>query len=108
MVTNGLLDNHPLDVRRSLTSSLGVSPYDPELWLQRGICHDDLRYPELAIGDVYRALLLVDELREAEFGSEFGSRGLTAWRARRKAGSIAAKACADTFTELQNGRANSK
>ncbi|EWC44940.1 hypothetical protein DRE_00999 [Drechslerella stenobrocha 248] len=73
----------PLAARRLLTDALAISSYDPDLWHQRAIAHIKLGYPDLAIGDAYRALLLVQELLEAHEESEFGFEGLIAWRGRR-------------------------
>ncbi|KAK6352275.1 hypothetical protein TWF730_009105 [Orbilia blumenaviensis] len=77
------LDEDPLRSRNLLTEALAISPYDPDLWQERAIAHAKLGYPELAIGDAYRALLLVQELLEAHEESEFGFVGLVAWRGRR-------------------------
>ncbi|KAK6498991.1 hypothetical protein TWF481_011561 [Arthrobotrys musiformis] len=77
------LQTSPLTSRAHLTSALEISPYDPDLWHQRALVHLALGYPELAIGDAYRALLLVQELLEAHEESEFGIVGLVAWRGRR-------------------------
>ena len=45
---------------RQQTSSIKLSPYDPETWLQRAETLVELRYPELAMGDAYKARLLCD------------------------------------------------
>jgi hypothetical protein len=42
------------------TQLLASFPYDPETWLNRGNCLRLLGYPELALGDVYKARLLVE------------------------------------------------
>jgi len=47
-----------------LTRQIGLTPYDPELWLYRGRSLRLLGYPELALGDVYKARLLVEAVRE--------------------------------------------
>ncbi|KAK6531895.1 hypothetical protein TWF694_003058 [Orbilia ellipsospora] len=70
--------------RELLTQALTISPYDPDLWHKRALAHIELGYPDLAIGDAYRALLLVQELLEAHEESEFGFPGLVAWRGRRR------------------------
>jgi hypothetical protein len=44
---------------RKLTNDLKDSPYDPELWLNRGQVLAKLGYPELVGGDNYKAILLV-------------------------------------------------
>ncbi|KAF3191987.1 hypothetical protein TWF788_004178 [Orbilia oligospora] len=77
------LTTDPLRSRNLLTDALAISPYDPDLWQQRAITHVKLGYPDLATGDAYRALLLVQELLEAHEESEFGFIGLVAWRGRR-------------------------
>jgi hypothetical protein len=43
-----------------LTKDIADLPYDPEPWLHRGQCLRLLGYPELALGDVYKARLLVE------------------------------------------------
>ncbi|CZS97211.1 uncharacterized protein RAG0_06374 [Rhynchosporium agropyri] len=43
-----------------LTQLIATLPYDPELWLTRGNCLRLLGYPELGLGDVYKARLLVE------------------------------------------------
>src|SRR4051812_442120 len=78
------LDSNPLDARNILTDALAISSYDPELWYLRATAYIKLGYPDLAIGDAYRALLLVQELLEAHDESEFGFIGLDAWRKRRQ------------------------
>lgn len=42
------------------TQQLAALPYDPETWLNRGNCLRLLGFPELALGDVYKARLLVE------------------------------------------------
>lgn len=42
------------------TQLIAQLPYDPESWLNRGNCLRLLGYPELALGDVYKARLLVE------------------------------------------------
>jgi hypothetical protein len=48
----------------SLTKEIADLPYDPESWLSRGRCLRILGYPELALGDVYKARLLVEAALE--------------------------------------------
>ncbi|KAH6717318.1 hypothetical protein BKA61DRAFT_547131 [Leptodontidium sp. MPI-SDFR-AT-0119] len=43
-----------------LTQLIAALPYDPELWLTRGNCLRLLGYPELGLGDAYKARLLVE------------------------------------------------
>lgn len=45
---------------RQQTGSIKLSPYDPGTWLQRARTLVELRYPELAMGDAYKAKLLCD------------------------------------------------
>lgn len=47
-----------------LTKEIADLPYDPELWLYRGRSLRLLGYPELALGDVYKARLLVEAALE--------------------------------------------
>ncbi|KAI9641436.1 hypothetical protein NHQ30_010243 [Ciborinia camelliae] len=42
------------------TKEIAEIPYDPENWLNRGNCLRRLGYPELALGDVHKARLLVE------------------------------------------------
>ncbi|KAE8445992.1 hypothetical protein EG329_012631 [Mollisiaceae sp. DMI_Dod_QoI] len=44
----------------SYTQILASLPYDPETWLNRSNCLRLLGYPELALGDAYKARLLVE------------------------------------------------
>ncbi|KAH8673838.1 putative MYND domain protein [Xylariales sp. PMI_506] len=50
--------------RQQLTEELLQSPYDFILYLSRAAVYADLGYPDLAVGDAYRALLLTDEVRD--------------------------------------------
>lgn len=43
-----------------LTKDIADLPYDPEPWLHRSQCLRRLGYPELALGDAYKARLLVE------------------------------------------------
>ncbi|KAH7065887.1 hypothetical protein BKA63DRAFT_537843 [Paraphoma chrysanthemicola] len=47
---------------------LRSSPYDHHLWLGRARCYLALNYPELAVGDAYKAGLLLDEHEDAAGG----------------------------------------
>ncbi|KAI1001716.1 hypothetical protein K3495_g6486 [Podosphaera aphanis] len=47
--------------RQAITDDLACSPYDLILYLVRASLHAELGYPDLAVGDSYRALLLCDE-----------------------------------------------
>lgn len=40
-------------------------PYDPNLWLQRARTLTDLRYPELAVGDAHKAILLCTQILDS-------------------------------------------
>lgn len=51
-----------LQQREASTSQLRSSPYDAEAYLRRATLHEKLRYPDLAVGDAYKALLLTDEV----------------------------------------------
>ncbi|QSZ30013.1 hypothetical protein DSL72_004531 [Monilinia vaccinii-corymbosi] len=46
------------------TKDIAGTPYDPENWLNRGNCLRRLGYPELALGDVHKARLLVEAALE--------------------------------------------
>ncbi|MCJ1354551.1 MAG: hypothetical protein MMC33_004540 [Icmadophila ericetorum] len=50
-----------LEKRQSFTEQLYQSPYNVRLYLQRADCHEALGFPDLAAGDAYKALLLLDE-----------------------------------------------
>jgi hypothetical protein len=51
-----------LQERDKLTERLSESPYDPSLYLERAAIYLQLCYPDLAIGDANKALLLTDEI----------------------------------------------
>lgn len=53
-----------LNDRNTLTERLIDSPYNPDIYLRRAICHERLGFPDLAVGDAYRALLLTDEVQD--------------------------------------------
>ncbi|CAK7263846.1 hypothetical protein SEPCBS119000_000707 [Sporothrix epigloea] len=50
--------------RKLLTDALVKKPYDMVSYLRRALVYADLAYPDLAIGDAYRALLLTEELED--------------------------------------------
>ncbi len=50
--------------RQLLTSQLSNSPYECGCYLKRALCHELLGFPDLAVGDAYRALLLTDEVQD--------------------------------------------
>lgn len=56
-----------LGLRQKLTDQLRESPYDFILYLSRAAVYADLGYPDLAAGDAYRALLLIDEVGDESF-----------------------------------------
>ncbi|KAH6624988.1 hypothetical protein B0J18DRAFT_367762 [Chaetomium sp. MPI-SDFR-AT-0129] len=56
-----------LERRQELTDALADSPYDLILFLERAVVYSNLAYPDLAVGDAYRALLLADEIRDESF-----------------------------------------
>lgn len=76
------------------TKDIAAQPYDPESWLNRGHCLRTLGFPELALGDAYKARLLVEAALEdtSILGSEanklFAEKVLTihlthpAWKAQ--------------------------
>lgn len=51
-----------LSERNTLTNQLNQSPYNAETYLDRAYCHEELGFPDLAVGDAYKALLLTDEV----------------------------------------------
>lgn len=53
-----------LNERERLTKRLAENPYDLDFYLQRAVCHENLGFPDLAVGDAYRALLLTDEVQD--------------------------------------------
>ncbi|RDL40721.1 Uncharacterized protein BP5553_00700 [Venustampulla echinocandica] len=69
-----------LSKRASITTALQQEPYhyDLILYLERAAVHGDLRYPDLAAGDAYRALLLCDECTDESF--EYHEQALDALR----------------------------
>lgn len=60
-------DLNLLDKRQKITEELQRLPYDLVLYLKRSSIHAELGYPDLAVGDSYRALLLCDECKTEEF-----------------------------------------
>ena len=53
--------------RQTLTDELIQNPYSIKAYLDRSRRYESLRYPDLAVGDAYKALLLIDELLDEEF-----------------------------------------
>ena len=53
-----------LDRHHSLTKQILGDPYNAAVYLNRALCHEDLGFPDLAAGDAYKALLLIDEIRD--------------------------------------------
>ncbi|KAJ1337549.1 SET domain-containing protein-lysine N-methyltransferase [Microdochium nivale] len=56
-----------LGERELLTEQLLESPYDTIVYLRRAVVHTNLAYPDLAAGDAYKALLLIDEVSDESF-----------------------------------------
>ncbi|KAL9023270.1 MAG: hypothetical protein Q9196_007305, partial [Gyalolechia fulgens] len=50
--------------RELLTTKLSEHPYSFVTYSERAQCHEELGYPDLAIGDAYRMLLLIDEISD--------------------------------------------
>ena len=73
-----------LGKRQDITEALLESPYDPIAYLERAAVHTDLGYPDLAVGDAYRALLLTDEISNEGF--EYHDQALEALCLRCAAG----------------------
>lgn len=69
-----------LEKRQTLTENLEESPYDLITYLERASLHSELGYPDLAAGDSYRALLLIDEVRDEGF--EYHEEALEALKLR--------------------------
>jgi hypothetical protein len=69
--------------RQELTKALGILPYNLILYLERAVLHSDLGYPDLAVGDAYRALLLTDEILNEGF--EYHERALACLRSHNMA-----------------------
>ena len=55
-------ERHWLQERDSYTHNIRKSPYNCGSYIRRAICYEKLKYPDLAAGDAYRALLLTDEV----------------------------------------------
>ena len=53
-----------LEKRQDLTEKLYQNPYSAHLYLDRASCHEDLGFSDLAAGDAYKALLLLDDARD--------------------------------------------
>lgn len=56
-----------LSKRAELTLKLADSPYDLVAYIERASTHGELGYPDLAVSDAYRALMLTDEVRDEGF-----------------------------------------
>ena len=63
---------------KKLQQALSSRPYSTLLRLQLATAYKELGYPDLAVGDAYKALLLIDELNE---DAEFHDEALTAAKA---------------------------
>ena len=59
-----------------LTKQTVKHPYNLEIYLNRATCHEALGFPDLAAGDAYKALLLIDEIQDTS--SEYHVRALQA------------------------------
>lgn len=53
-----------IDLLNKETRVIASHPYDPTSWLRRAQTLTALRYPELAVGDAHKAVLLCRKLRE--------------------------------------------
>ena len=73
-----------LEMRQTLTDNLEANPYDLITYLERASLHSELGYPDLAAGDSYRALLLIDEVRNESF--EYHEEALAALKLRCEEG----------------------
>ena len=69
-----------LEHRQSLTEQLVESPYHACLYLDRARCYQDLGFPDLAAGDAYKALLLIDEAQDES--GEYHDQSLEAFGAK--------------------------
>ncbi|KAH0553372.1 hypothetical protein GP486_006557, partial [Trichoglossum hirsutum] len=70
------------DEIRWFTGCIIETPYDPEIWYSRAVRLLNLGYPELAVGDAYKATLLVDA--GLDYYSSLGERvrlhfGMSLW-----------------------------
>lgn len=54
--------DHWLKERDLCTVRIAESPYNCASYIRRAVCYEILKYPDLAAGDAYRALLLTDEV----------------------------------------------
>ena len=52
--------DHLIEAVSTCTTHLESEPYNPRLWVQRAGNYLQMNYPELAVGDAYRAKLLFD------------------------------------------------
>lgn len=88
MCSNSEEDNTPLLVKKraTLTAALQSEPYDLITYLQRAQVYSDLGYPDLAVGDYYRALLLCDECANESF--EYHEQALEALQSQCHSGEV--------------------
>ncbi|XPT01855.1 hypothetical protein M3J09_010981 [Ascochyta lentis] len=83
----------------SCTSRLQSQPYEPVLWTERAGYYLRLNYPELAVGDAYRARLLFEREEDGEGGtSRSGVNAL-----ERESGGVSEECRLQTFTILGRG-----
>ena len=60
-------DEDSLSKRATSTTQLLNNPYDIRAYLDRARYHERLGYPDLAAGDAYKALLLIDEVEDGGY-----------------------------------------
>ena len=52
------------DRHHNLTKQMLANPYSAQIYLKRALCYEHLGFPDLAAGDAYKALLLIDEIQD--------------------------------------------
>lgn len=67
------MDPQLLQSRKNTTTALYTDPHNPHLYLERGLIHERLGFPDLASADAYRALSLLESVVDPE-GCEFHAR----------------------------------
>ena len=59
-----------LALRTSLSTSLTENPYDFRLYIGRAEYYEQIGYPDLAAGDAYRGLCLIDDVEDGEYSDQ--------------------------------------
>lgn len=70
--------SHLLRSRQDLSQLLQNDPYSADVYLKRASVYGQLGYPDLAVMDAYKALLLTDEINDD--AGEYHSQAVASWQ----------------------------